>query len=237
VTRAAARLWPLLLLAAMACGRRDPTDAESVAGDEAVVEAPELDGLRASLVRDLDRIARGPDPTTVAASVVAAWQVPARRWPTLVTAGFRPHHAAYAAAFAAEAPSVAAALVAARATPSRAIEVRWQYADDPRLTGEQARLRIALPVGRPGAIVVLDGQPLAPVFAHDGQRWRALLALERVIVDRLAADAPDCVAPYQAAHDGPCLAMSAPILEAALAGARGELARACLRLRLNPCER
>lgn len=237
MTRAAARLWPLLLLAAMACGRHDATDTRAAEGDDAVVEAPDLDGLRASLVRDLDRIARAFDPATVAADVVAAWQVPARQWPTLVTAGFEPHHAGYAAAFTAEAPSVAAALVAARATPARAIEVRWQYADDPRLTGEQARLRVALPVGRPGAIVVLDGRPLAPVFAHDGQRWRALLALERVIVDRLAADVPDCVAPYQAAHDGPCLAMSAPIIEAALAAARDELARACLRLRLNPCGR
>ncbi len=222
---------PALLVAALvACDGRAPTTGAALA------EAADLAGLRAALARDVAAIAGASQPDAAARAVLAGWQVPAEAWPALVTPPFRPHHAAYAAAFVAAAPAATGELRAlAAGAATSAVEVRWQYADDPALTPAQARLRVALPVGRPGAIVTLAGRPLAPVFVHDGRRWRALLGLEQVIALRLAARAPACVAPYVAAAREPCLAMSAPVIHAVLADDDRELERACTRLQLHGC--
>lgn len=241
-------LAPALVLAALVgCDHRARTEVAA-----AGTEAPDLAGLKAVLDRDLATIAGAGDRRAAATAVVADWMVPATAWPTLVTERFRPLHAAYAAAFAITGPAVTDELLALRGptgqpadgalAPSRSpspwvgpIEVRWQYADDPRLGPDQARLRVALPVGRPGAIVTVAGRPLTPVFVHDGQRWRTLAGLDQAIVARLAARAPACVAPYQAAARPPCLAMSAPVIDAVLADDPRELERACARLLLNGC--
>lgn len=213
-------------------GRDDSRDDRARA-DEAA-EPSDLAGLAATLARVRASIAGADDRAAAARAAIADWRVPAAAWPHLVTAPFRDHHAAYAAAFAAATDGVADELIGwARAADP--IEVRWQYADDPALAPDQARLRVALPVGRPGAIAVVAGRPLTPVFAHDGRRWRALIGLDRIVVDRLAALAPGCALPYQAAAREPCLAMSAPTITAALAGDRAALDRACARLRVNGC--
>lgn len=214
----------LVALALVGCDR--PAPARQPAG---------LDTLAAELASLSAAVAHAPS-VDAARPALAAWQVPAARWPALVTAPFRGHHPAAAAAFDQGAPALLAALRARGPRPAADIAVRWQYADDPELAPDQARLRVALPVGRPGAIAFVDGQRLAPIFVHDGQRWRALIELDRVVVDAIAAAAPTCVAPYRAAVREPCLAMSAPVISAALAGDRAGLDRACARLRLAGCE-
>lgn len=229
-----------LALGLAGCARRRHDGRDDGARADEAAEPSDLAGLGAALARDRATIARaiaGADAdgrADAARAVLANWRVPADAWPHLVTAPFRDHHAAYAAAFAAATDGVADELIAwARAAAP--IEVRWQYADDPTLAPDQARLRVALPVGRPGAIAVVAGRPLTPVFAHDGRRWRALIGLDRIVVDRLAALAPGCALPYRAAAREPCLAMSAPTITAALAGDRAALDRACARLRVNGC--
>ncbi len=217
-----------LALALLGCGRHDRAAVDDPAAGR---EPPDLAGLGAALDRDLATLAGADDRRAAATALIDSWRVPAAVWPTLVTERFRPNYPAYADAFAAARPALAEALASIHGP----VDVRWQYADDPLLAPDQARLRIALPVGRPGAIVTVAGRPLSPDFVHDGRRWRALTGLDQVIVRRLAARMPACVAPYQAAARPPCLAMSAPVIDAALADDAAELERACTRLRVNGC--
>lgn len=224
IARAQAALTLTLALALAGC--RDRRPAATAPPDEGTTAADLADILR----RDLAAIGRAADRRAAARATVDGWLLPAPAWRRRVTAAFVPHHAAYAAAFAAARDELVDELVG-HAGAAPAVDARTHYADDPALAPDQARLRVALPVGRPGAIVTLAGQPLSPIFVHDGHRWRALAGLDRVVTDRLAAGAPACVAPYRAAAREPCLAMSAPVITAALTDDAAELARACDRLR------
>ena len=207
----------------LGCGRGQRGRAEAA-------EPADLAGLRVVIERDLTVIAADRSPA-VAASIVGAWLVPDRAWPAMVTAPFRARHPLYAAGFVAARVELAAELLAAHG----AVDVRWQYADDPRLAPDQARVRVALPVGRPGAIVTVGDHAVTAVFAHDGHRWRALAGLDEAIVAGLAVHAPACVAPYRRAARPPCLAMSTPALAAVLAADAAALERACTRLHVNGC--
>ena len=207
------------------CGRGEPGRADDA------VDRADLAGLRVVIERDLTAIAAADRSPAVASSIVGDWLVPDRAWSALVTAPFRAHHPLYAAGFVAARVDLAAELISAHG----AVAIRWQYADDPRLAPEQARVRVALPVGRPGAIVTIGDHVLSAVFAHDGRRWRALAGLDDAIVTGLAARAPACVAPYRRAARPPCLAMSTPALAAVLADDTAALERACTRLQVNGC--
>jgi hypothetical protein len=198
---------------------------------EAHEEPAGLAGLRAAIERERAAIGGAVDPRAAAAAILAGRELPAAAWPELVSERFRPHRGEAAAAFAAAIPAAADELAAlGRAAGALPIEVRWQYADDPQLAPAQARMRVALPVGRPGAIALAGGRPLAPIFVHDGARWRALLGLDDVVAARIAARDPACAAAYRAAAREPCLAMSAPVIAAALDPDAAGLARACGRL-------
>ena len=212
------------IVVVLGCGRGERGRAADAA------EPADLAGLRAVIERDLTAIAADRAPA-VAASIVGDWLVPDRAWSALVAAPFRAHHPLYAAGFVAARVELAAELISAHG----AVAVRWQYADDPRLAPDQARIRVALPVGRPGAIVTIGDHVLSAVFAHDGRRWRALAGLDDAIVTGLAARAPACVAPYRRAARPPCLAMSTPALAAVLADDPAALERACTRLQVNGC--
>lgn len=210
----------------LAAGCRDERPAKALPRDP----GPTPDDLATVIRRDLEAIGHAGDPRATAAAIVDEWELREPAWSRLVTAAFRPHHAAYEAAFEAAREQAIDELIARRPPPPE-VAARVHYADDPALAPDQARLRVALPVGRPGAIVTVGGHPLAPIFVHDGRRWRALLGLDRVVTDRIAAGDEACVAPYRAAQREPCLAMSAPIITAALTGDASGLERACARLR------
>ena len=191
------------------------------------------DGLVRYLDGELDRIARAPDRAGAARALVASWKLPADVWPALVTAPYRPHHAAYATAFDRAAPALADAIAGAAGA---AVEARWQYADDARLDGAQIRSRIALPDGRPGVIATTTGGGALPaVFAFDGRAWRSLAGVDELTIAAIAAADPACAATYAAARSGACLALSAPVAVAALDGDGARLGRACARMAANGC--
>jgi hypothetical protein len=202
------------------------------------VARPTPAGLAEALGATLHEVAAAGDRGPAAARrAVEAWRMPEARWTALVTDGYRPHWRAYAAAFDADAGAVAARLVelARRGGP---VEARWQYADDPRLSRAQVRLRWVLPTGRPGVVADVGGAPLDVVFAWDGAAWRALIGVDDVQLARTRAADPACAEALAAAgRPGTCTDLAWMIADAALRGQPDRLRRACGLAAANGCER
>jgi hypothetical protein len=153
----------------------------------------------------------------------ATWQLPAALWDHTVVAPYRPLHADYQRAFAAELPALVA-----RLAPGGAVAVRRHYAGDPRLTLSQGRDRWALPPLYPSLVAEAGGAPIDAVFIPDGDRWRALVGLDPVVRARVAALDPACAANLAlAGSTGHCTDVGAAIALAALRTNRDELAHVC----------
>ncbi|MEZ4366044.1 MAG: hypothetical protein R2939_07125 [Kofleriaceae bacterium] len=208
------------VLAAIGCGRGAPAPA----GDP-----PDLAGLAARLEADAARITGAIDPSAAARAVVAGWRLPATAWSTTVIPEAATWWPAYAAAFDAGAPALAAR-VEAWAQEGTAGELRAHYAGDPDLTRAQSRLRALVPLGRTSAVVVPgDGDVvLGCVFVHDGHAWRTLTGLDEAITDAVAQAAPACAAHLaRAGRLDRCGELGWEITRAALAADGPALARAC----------
>ncbi|HEY0193888.1 MAG TPA: hypothetical protein VGC42_22380, partial [Kofleriaceae bacterium] len=133
----------------------------------------------------------------------------------------------YVAAFAAEAPGVAAQLAGGGPITARA-----HYAGDPRLTAAEARIRWTLPVLAPSLVAEAGGAPIDAVFVADGGQWRALIGLDRALRARIAAHDPACAAAITASPpSGRCGEAGAAVADAALritgAGRSPELDHTC----------
>jgi hypothetical protein len=153
----------------------------------------------------------------------ASWQLPAALWDHTVVAPYRPLHADYQRAFAAEIPALVA-----RLAHGAAVTARRHYAGDPRLTLSQGRDRWALPPLYPSLVAEAAGLPIEAVFIPDGDRWRALVGLDTVVRARVAALDPGCAANLaRAGSTGPCTDVGAAIASAALRTDREELAHVC----------
>jgi len=154
---------------------------------------------------------------------VSGWQLDAALWDRTVIALYRPLHADYQRAFAAELP----ALVARLAGPGP-VAARRHYAGDPRLTRSQARDRWAVPPLFPSLVAEAGGAPIEAVFVPDGGRWRALVGLDAVVRARVATLDPGCAAQLTlAGPTGRCTDVGAAIATAALRTDRDQLAHVC----------
>lgn len=154
---------------------------------------------------------------------IAGWQLPAALWDRTVVAPYRPLHADYERAFAAEAPALVA-----RLAQGGTITARRHYAGDPRLTRPQARDRWALPPLFPSLVAEAGGAPIDAVFVPDGARWRALVGLDAAMRARVAALDPGCAANLALAGPaGHCTDVGAAIALAALRTDREQLAHVC----------
>lgn len=105
---------------------------------------------------------------------------------------------------------------------------RAHFAGDPKLTFDQAIARWALPTLYPSQVAEVAGAPLDAVFVRDGERWRALVGLGRVVRARVAALDASCATVFDVATPSKLCADSRwPIAEAALRTDRERLLRAC----------
>jgi len=153
----------------------------------------------------------------------ATWQLPAALWDHTVVAPYRPLHADYQRAFAAELPALVSRLAS-----GGIVAARRHYAGDPRLTLSQGRDRWALPPLYPSLVAEAGGVPIEAVFIPDGDRWRALVGLDTVVRARVAALDPACAANLAlAGATGHCTDVGAAIALAALRTNRDELAHVC----------
>ena len=156
---------------------------------------------------------------------VAGWQLDQDLWDHTVVPLYRPLHADYERAFAAETPALVARLAEGGAG---AVTARRHYAGDPRLTRSQARDRWALPTLYPSLVAEAGGAPIEAVFVPAGARWRALIGLDAVVQARVAALDPACAASLAlAGPTGRCTDVGAAIAGAALRTDREQLAHVC----------
>lgn len=154
---------------------------------------------------------------------LAGWRLDPPLWDATVVEPYRPLHADYARAFAAELP----ALVDQLAHPAQ-VTARRHYGGDPRLSLAQARERWALPTLFPSLVAEAGGAPIDAVFVADGGRWRALIGLDAAVRARVFALDPACAASLAAAGPaGRCTDVGAAIAEAALRTDRDRLAHVC----------
>ena len=142
----------------------------------------------------------------------ATWQLDDAAWTRIVVEPYRELYPEYAREYAI-AP-----------IPRGAVATRRHYADDPQLTVGQAWTRWALPVLAESYVATIDGKPLDAVFVRDGDHWRAITGLDRVIGARVTALDPSC--PIGGATKQ-CRELAWQIADAALRTERSRFARAC----------
>ncbi len=154
---------------------------------------------------------------------VASWQLDEQTWNRTIVEPFRGLYADYARGFdAATAPLVAQ--LAAR----REVTARRHFIDAPGLTLAQGRLRWTLPVMYPSAVAALGGAPIDTVFVYDGDRWRALVGLDALVLARARAlDARCGELLAHAGRDNSCSQIGWVIADAALRGERSRFDHAC----------
>ncbi|MGE5182757.1 MAG: hypothetical protein ACM31C_11870 [Acidobacteriota bacterium] len=154
---------------------------------------------------------------------VASWQLGEQAWNRTVVEPFRGLYTDYARGFDAATAPLAAQL-AARGT----ITARRHFADDPRLTLAQGRLRWTVPVMYPSAVAELAGAPIDTVFVFDGDRWRALAGVDALVLARARAlDAGCGELLARAGRDDRCSQVGWVIADAALRGERARFDHAC----------
>lgn len=194
------------------------------AGCGAAPSPPPPTGDAAGLTRWVEGLA-GRDRAAIARGLAAA-VVDAAAWDGAVSAPYRGHHAAYAAAY----PAATAAVVDALAAGGP-IAVRRHFADDGRAAPALRRERLAVPVGATTYVIAVAGRDLPAVARWAGGRWRLLAGLDALTRDAIGAGDHDCAVAYAETRDfGRCMAASAPVAVAALTGQADERAIACRRL-------
>lgn len=107
------------------------------------------------------------------------------------------------------------------------IATRKHFAGDPALTLNQARARWLLPVLFPSEIATAGGTPIDAVFVRDGDRWFALVGIDRAISARIDRRDPACGAAVDAGSTKVCRDASFAVAEAALRTDDARFHRAC----------
>jgi hypothetical protein len=105
------------------------------------------------------------------AAEIATWRLDEATWRRITVEPYRARYADYVREFDTAAPALAASL------GGGPFEVRDHFADDPQLTLGQARTRWALPVLAKAKVT----RSIDAVFVEDGNRWRAIVGLDRVV--------------------------------------------------------
>lgn len=107
------------------------------------------------------------------------------------------------------------------------IATRKHFAGDPALTLNQARARWLLPVLFPSEVATAGGTPIDAVFVRDGDRWFALVGIDRAIRARIDRRDPACGAVVDAGSTKVCRDASFAVAEAALRTDDARFLRAC----------
>lgn len=109
-----------------------------------------------------------------------------------------------------------------------AIATRKHFAGDPELTLGQARARWLLPVLYPSEVATAGGAPIDAVFLREGDRWFALVGIERAIRSRIDRRDPACGVTIDApAASKPCRDAAWAVASAALGTDDARFRRAC----------
>lgn len=171
----------------------------------------------------------GAPPSTPAIDLdhVAAWKLERAEWERVVTEPFRSTYDGYARAFDAALPALETQIRAARSDKRSRLIDRPHYAGDPALTRGQARTRWALPVQAPARVAILDDTPLDAVFVRVGDRYKAIVGVDQIVIDRTRALDEGCAHHLEVLGSSACQAIGWEIADAALHDDRRQLGHAC----------
>jgi hypothetical protein len=168
---------------------------------------------------------------TARRSAVERWKLDPDGWDRVTTDPYRAHYKGYALQFDERIATLAVQL----AKPG-AITIRPHFAGDPKLTIGQARARWAQPVAASSQVAELDGVPIDAVFVRDGERWRAIVGVDTLIFNRMAAKDLACATRASGQLKGTCGDLAWFIADATLRDDGPRLERACTQL-ANLCPR
>ena len=107
------------------------------------------------------------------------------------------------------------------------IEVRQHYADDPKLTINQARARWAMPVLAESFVATIGGTPIDAVFIRVGDSWRAIAGFDFAIRDVIDKLAPACGELIDRSFAKSCRDVAWAVADAALRSDRPRFDHAC----------
>jgi hypothetical protein len=157
---------------------------------------------------------------------VTGWILDETTWSRDIVDPFRSLYGEYVKGFDAQVPAMVARL--ASLGP---VTARRHFAGDPRALPSQIRTRWTVPVQFPSAVAELGGQPIDAVFIHDGAHWRALLGLDQLVVQHVAALDPTCAAKLQLAgrrtSSSRCTEVAWLVADSALRAQPERFAHAC----------
>jgi hypothetical protein len=166
----------------------------------------------------------GADLTTRQIAV-DGWKLDKGAWDRLTTDPYREVYPAYVA----EIDRENAAFVEQLAHRG-VITARPHFAGDPKLTIGQARARWAQPVQAPSQIAEIDGTPIDAVFVRDGDHWRVIVGIDKIITERTTAYDPACARLALHHVKANCANAAWVIAEAALRSDPARLTHACAQL-------
>lgn len=169
----------------------------------------------------------GPSLSDALHGPVAAMKLTRAEWTKVVVEPYRDAYDDYARAFDAAAPALEARLAASKANATPAISSRQHYAGDPDLTRGQARARWALPVQAPARVVVLDDVMLDAVFVNASGRYKAIVGVDQIVVDRTRALDDGCARYLETLGSKQCQIIGWAIADAAMRADRAKLRHAC----------
>lgn len=158
---------------------------------------------------------------------VPEWKLTRDEWNTVVVEMFRGTYDEYTRAFDAAAPALAAQIEASRAKPKSMTIRKPHFAGDDDLTRGQARARWALPVQAPAEVVWLDSAKIDAVFVRVGDRYKAIVGVDQIVIDHTRALDADCARYLEELGTKSCQRLGWAIAEAALQVDKARLARMC----------
>jgi hypothetical protein len=156
-----------------------------------------------------------------------AWKLAREEWIKVVTDPFRGAYDDYVRAFDAALPAFEAQIREARADGRSRIMSKQHYAGDPDLTRGQARARWALPVQAPARVAVLDDATLDAVFVRVGDRYKAIVGVDRIVIDKTRALDESCARYLETLGSKMCQTIGWEIADAALRADKPRLAHGC----------
>ena len=90
-----------------------------------------------------------------------------------------------------------------------------------------SRTRWALPVQAPADVVDLDGAPIDAVFVRVGDRYKAIVGVDQIVVDRARGLGERCAPYLETLGSKACQEVGWEIADAALRADRNRFVHAC----------
>ena len=172
------------------------------------------------LARELTTVASG-DPKA-RELVIKGWKLSRAAWQRTIVAPFEGLYDDYVRAFDAAVPALVEDL-----GRGGAITTRRHFAGDPLLTRGQVRARWVVPTQFPSEVAMRGDDAIDAVFVREGSRWRALVGIDAIVIEKTAALDATCAKELEHVGAKICQELAWAIADAAVRSDRRMLERSC----------